>query len=398
MIGRDVVHAGPTRAGRQTGQLRFEEAAADLLTDYRVNGRRALSYVERLIRKALTPRFGGRRMASLSTADVRAYVDQRQADGAANATINRELAALKRMFTLAIQAGKLLQRPHIAMLKEHNVRRGFFEREQFESVRRHLPKSLQTVATFAYLTGWRTKSEILTLQWTQVDRAVGVVRLEPGTTKNREGRTFVFGTIVDLAAAIETQWTEHERLREKGIICPWVFHRSGKPINFYRGAWQTACRLAGCPGRIPHDFRRTAVRNLVRAGVPDSIAMKMTGHLTRSVFDRYDIVSESDLTEASRKLNVLTGTTAGTLPRTEPQAPQVLRVANGREESDLRYAGGGNRTHTGGKAHKILSLARLPVSPLRLEEESGQPVNLISGTSFPFRARRSGQTELFDQG
>jgi len=104
------------------------------------------------------------------------------------------------------------------------------------------------------------------------------------------------------------------------------FHRNGKPIRSFWGAWQTACRLAGCPGRILHDFRRTAVRNLVRAGVPDSIAMKMTGHKTRAVFDRYDIVSETDLTEASRKLNALAGTIAGTIRLIGPPTGLPLAV------------------------------------------------------------------------
>lgn len=333
----DIAKGLPVSA--KIGQLRFEEAAADLLTDYRVNGRRALDHVERRVRKALQPWFGGRRMANISTPDVRAYVAHRQAEGAANATINRELAALKRAFTLAVQAGKLLQRPHIPLLQENNTRKGFFEREQFESVRRHLPAPLQAVATFAYLTGWRTKSEILPLQWSQVDFTAGVVRLEPGTTKNREGRVFVFRGIDALKQVLEAQWAEREGLAAKNQICPWVFHRKGQPIRSYRRAWQTACELAGCPGRIPHDFRRTAVRNLVRAGIPDVVAMRMTGHKTRSVFDRYDIVSESDLADAGLKLNTLTGTMAGTIPPSPPVSKIAIRKS-------LRKCGaeGQNRT------------------------------------------------------
>ncbi len=100
------------------------------------------------------------------------------------------------------------------------------------------------------------------------------------------------------------------------MVCPWIFHRNGRQIRSFRTAWRRACDEAGCPGRIPHDFRRTAVRNLVRAGVPEKIAMQLTGHKTRSVFDRYDIVNEADLQEAVRKLAAgATGTKKGQFGR-----------------------------------------------------------------------------------
>lgn len=289
--------------GAKIGQLRFDEAADDLLTNQRVNGHRAVGHVERRITLHLRPWFTRWRMANLTTPNVQAYVQHRQEDGAANATINRELAALKRMFTLAVQAGKLIHRPYIPMLAEDNVRQGFFERDAFESVRSHLPEELQGVVTFAYVTGWRVPSEVLTLQWHQVDMELGTVRLEPGTTKNRRGRTFVFADLTDLRLALEAQRDRHEELRQRGTICPWVFHRNGTPIRDFRGAWKTACRLAGCPGRVPHDLRRSAVRNLERAGVPRHVAMQMTGHKTESVYRRYDIVSHDDLAAAGRRLN-----------------------------------------------------------------------------------------------
>lgn len=150
-------------------------------------------------------------LANITTSTVRAYVSKRQGEtemvkqsydvatkdgttrrvpeqrrpmsGASNAEINRELALLKRMLTLALQAGTLLYRPHIPMLREDNVRTGFFEREQFESVLAHLPAEIQPLIEFAHITGWRIASEVLPLERRRVDFSGGEVRLDPGTTK-----------------------------------------------------------------------------------------------------------------------------------------------------------------------------------------------------------------------
>ncbi len=289
-------------------RIRFEELAEDYLNDYQANGRRTLrkakSNVEHLSRF-----FGGCRAANITTADIRAYTTRRQEAGAANGTINRELTALRRMFNLALQAEKMRHRPHIPHLAEDNVRTGFFEEEAFQSILRHLPHEVKPVATFAYITGWRVQSEVLLLHWAQVDFKGGTVRLEPGMTKNREGRTFPM--FPELRALLEGQRAYTDTVqREQGCIIPWVFHRDGKPIRSFRRSWRTSCREAGQPGRIPHDFRRTAVRNMVRKSIPERVAMQLTGHKTRSVFERYNIVSEGDLQEAGRRL---TGTITGTI-------------------------------------------------------------------------------------
>jgi len=152
---------------------------------------------------------------------------------------------------------------------------------------------------------------VFPLTWAQVDFRAGVVRLEPGTTKNGEGR--VFHMTPELRATLEAQRAATEKLmREKDRIIPLVFHRMGKPFRRPYKAWRTACRKAGVPGRIMHDFRRTAVRNLERAGVPRSVAMKMVGHRTEAIYRRYAIVSDADLREAAAKLAQLDG--AGSPP------------------------------------------------------------------------------------
>lgn len=297
-------------------RLRFEELSEDFLTDYRVNGKRSLDKAERSV-KHLARVFAGWRAVDLTTPDVQRYIAQRQAEGASNASINRELAALKRMLNLALRAEKLPSKPYIPQLHEDNVRTGFFEAEAFLTVLRHLPEYLQPVATFAYVTGWR-KDEILTLTWRQVDFEAGTVRLEPGTTKNREGRT-IFLT-PELRAILAEQRMKTTALeRQRARIIPWVFHRDGKPIKDLRVAWQNACKRAGQPGRLFHDLRRTAVRNMVRAGIPERVAMQISGHKTRSIFDRYNIVSEGDLREAARKLTGTSGTILGTMARREAQ-------------------------------------------------------------------------------
>ena len=334
----------------KVGRIRFDEAVKDVINDYRTNRKRSLDDVERRIERHLKPFFGNRRMASITTADIREYIDSRQKEttmvrraftftardgtprqvpeqrrtitGVSNAEINRELTALKRMFNLAIQAGKLLQKPHIPLLKEDNVRVGFFERDQFLAVLAHLPEPVRPAASFAYLTGWRIDSEVLSLEWRQVDFGAGEVRLDPGKTKNGEGRTFPMTR--ELREVLEQQRTITENLqRQLKVVCPRVFHRSGRPIKSFRVAFRSACVEAGCPGRVLHDFRRTAVRNLVRAGIPERVAMQMTGHKTRSVFERYNIVSAGDLREAAKRLDAATGTISGTIEQDRRSASKV---------------------------------------------------------------------------
>jgi len=142
-----------------------------------------------------------------------------------------------------------------------------------------------------------------------VDFAAGEVRLDAGTTKNLEGRVFPFTT--GLRALLEAQREQCEGPKREGRLVLWVFHRDGERIHSFLKSWHEACRLAGCPWRIPHDLRGTAVRNLIRAAIPERVAMRMTGHKTGSVFERYNIVSDGDLREAARKLDAERATLVG---------------------------------------------------------------------------------------
>ncbi|MCC7241207.1 MAG: tyrosine-type recombinase/integrase [Acidobacteria bacterium] len=292
--------------GGQIGRVTFEQAAEDIVNDYTVNARRSLGHLQRRFKLHLTPAFGGRRLANITTADVRAFTVTRLDAGASRAEINRELAILKRMFTLAVQGGKLLHRPHIPMLKESNTRTGFFERHEYAAVRAELPAHLRPLVTFAYLSGWRVISEVLPLRFPQLDLTAGTVCLLAGTTKNDEPRTFHFAALTELRECLTDQATSAKRIaRASDRMVTHVFHDpTGAPISpaVLRKAWGAACTAAGYPGKLLHDFRRSAVRNLVRAGIPERVAMQLTGHKTRSVFERYNIVAGTDLADAAVKL------------------------------------------------------------------------------------------------
>ena len=279
-------------------KVTFEELTGMILDDYRVNGKKSVTDVEWRIRCHLRPFFGQQKAQEITTAEVKAYIAKRQEEGAKNGSINRELAALKRMFNLALQAEKIIRKPYIPSLEENNARKGFFEQAEYEVVLAKLPEHLRPVVTFAYHTGWRIRSEVLRLTWPQIDLGTGTVRLEVGTTKNKGGRLIYLTE--ELRALLLNQW--QERL-EHYPECPWVFHDHGKQVKTFYKSWRKACREAGVPDKLGHDFRRTAVRNMVRAGIPERVAMQMAGHKTRSVFDRYHIVSDGDLQEAAKRLD-----------------------------------------------------------------------------------------------
>jgi integrase len=273
-----------------------------LRRDYRMNQRRSIWRIGPSIGH-LKDYFGNCRAMDIADHDVDAYVDKRlQEDGIANATVKYELSLLKRMFRLG---RKILggYRPEFPNIRVNNTRTGFFEEPDFRKLLVHLDEDLRAPAEFAYLTGWRVRSEVFPLKWTQVDMQAGEIRLEPGTTKTDEGRTYIFGVLPELDNLIRSQREKTDRLqKEQKRIIPWVFHRKGERIIDFRKSWRSAVNAAGIVGRIPHDFRRTAVRNLERSGVPRSVAMKLVGHKTESIYRRYAIVARQDLVDGIKRL------------------------------------------------------------------------------------------------
>jgi integrase len=168
-------------------------------------------------------------------------------------------------------------------------------------VRAHLPKSYQDVLEFAYYSGWR-RNEILHLTWAEVDLAGGVIRLPATRSKTRTGRVLPIST--PLRQVLD------RRSRRRVVGDPRVFRRDGVPVRRWRTALRDACRKAKVPHRLLHDCRRTAARNLVRAGVPERVAMMLTGHSTRAVFERYNIVNEEELLTAGERLATYVATNA----------------------------------------------------------------------------------------
>jgi integrase len=231
------------------------------------------------------------------------------------------------------------------MLRENNTREGFIEREDYLALKAALPSHLRPILTTAYFTGMRL-GEILSLKWSQADLNRRLIRLEPSDTKNNTARTIylaeeLYQALAELKALRDWRWPDVEL----------VFLRDGQPIKGFKKAWQTACVAVGLgkkeertakrdkkgrmrkeyryEGLLFHDIRRSAIRNLVRAGVPERVAMRISGHKTRSVFDRYNIVSESDLEQAARSLDdyhALPGTKMGTIQGFEQALEDAQRV------------------------------------------------------------------------
>ena len=304
----DAVRLLNTRLGQiSEGRLHAEAAGfrwTDLeriiLDEHKLH--RSYDKVERHVRRHLRRHLHGHRVVTIDYNRLLRYKNDRLGEGASPSTVRYELSLIRTGLVVAHKAGLLGQLPPLPSVRVENTRTGFFELDEFEDLYAHLAAPVQAVVTFMYWSGWR-RNEVLSRQWRHVDMDEGMIRLEPGETKSGKGRTLPFNAVPVLRELLDRQ-REYTRAVERrtGQLVPWVFHREGRQIKSIRQGWRTACKKAGFIGKIPHDFRRTAIRNMVRAGIPEKVAMAITGHETRSVFDRYNIVAGADLHDAMGKL------------------------------------------------------------------------------------------------
>jgi integrase len=296
-----------TRAGGPTEteirRVTFEALQRLLLSDYRRKGNRSDPRTGNL--QAF---FGGGRVRDIDEAAIARYVDQRIRAGAANGTINREMAILRRMMNLGRKYRLVGRVPAFEML-EGSVREGFITESAFQKLHAALPDYLQPLVETLYITGWR-RADVLSRTWSDVDFDNGWLRIGR-ETKEKRGRAFPL--IPRLRAILEGQRVQADAIKaETGREVESVFFhyrapvngraRPGDPIRDFRRAWSTACKAAGVPALRVHDLRRSAVRHFIRAGISENVARSYSGHRTAAVFSRYNITSQEDLEDGGEKL------------------------------------------------------------------------------------------------
>ncbi|MBI4583060.1 MAG: site-specific integrase [Planctomycetes bacterium] len=304
---------------------------------YRRNQLRSLKRAKEALKKLA--RFFGAKcdLASIDYLALTRFIDWDMKEHAP-ATALYSLSILRKGLKELERAG-LLHCPVFPKIRIRNARKVFFEEEELRAMQPHLPAYLRSLVLFLALTGWR-RGEATALRWSDIDFTQGIIRIND--SKNGEGRIFPFRDFPKLRALLEEQrqrTTELEKKLKKAI--PWVFwsqpeirpYQWGERLRDFRKSWIEALRLAGLRDKKPHDLRRTAVRNLTRAGIPRAIAMKLIGHKTESIYTRYDIVSEPDLQNATAQLGRYLERKTAPVANNSPGPCIVEHRATGGDES-----------------------------------------------------------------
>jgi integrase len=298
-VGADRIGARKFVSPKQS-RVTIGELIAAVRAKFELDGKLSPQNVSEL--KKLDEDFGKVRATELTPEMVDNYKKELVAQKYALATINRRLIFLTRCYTLAIKRGDLNSKPSIELfpIGTSNARQGFLSDPDFRKVHKHLPDDLKDFCLYAFLTSWR-KGEVSCLKWSYLQN--GVLRIPAKETKNGEARSVVIAG--ELAELIARREKAKAFKNPDGTLQPsdYIFHRGdGVRITEFRKSWGSACRKSGLAGRIFHDLRRSGVRNMIRAGVPQSVAMKISGHKTTSMFRRYDIGDDDDLKAAAESV------------------------------------------------------------------------------------------------
>lgn len=269
----------------------FSRLVKLLRADYEQRGLRSWDRTARAIAH-LRPVFRSMPAATISFRQINAYVARRIKEGARPGTIHAEVAALRRMLRLALEADLIHALPAFPSLPPSPAREGFLTSDQVDAVVANLKQPVADLVHTLWITGWRRR-EIQFLRWEDVNMEAGEIRLTAGRSKTRVARVFPFSASPSLAAIVRVRYA----VRTPNAV--YLFERSpGQPVKDFREAWRLACERAGVPGRVPHDLRRSRARALTRAHVPQSVAMRLLGHRTANMFLRYDVAATEDLVEA----------------------------------------------------------------------------------------------------
>lgn len=265
------------------------------LEDQKKQKRKSYQQAEGYVRLHLSPAFGSVRASNLTSRMIDRFIELKREQQYADASINRMLEALRRSFKLGQQASPPLVYSvlKIDLLDEDNVREGFLEHAEYLRLRELLPDHQRLILVIGYHLGLR-RGEILQLRWDQVDWQHNVIRLERKQTKARKARLApLYG---ELRGWLEMAFSQ------RSLDCHFLISYQGHSVSEVKTAWQSARQKANLPQVLIHDLRRTAVRNMIRAGISEKIAMLISGHKTRSMFDRYHIIDERDIVQAAYKL------------------------------------------------------------------------------------------------
>jgi integrase len=281
------------------------ELLADMLREYRARGLRSISGVESAVKHQLAL-LEHVRAASLTTDQISDWIAELRSRGYKDGTI----AKARDLLVIAYGMGarrtppKVTRIPHFPPVPVNDARQGFLDATAFTRLLAALPQgmtasgNLRTLITLAYASGAR-RGELLKLRWEQVDWRARAITLGRQQTKNGHARVLPLDLVPELYPMLRADW---EATQANHPDCPWIFHRQGRRIVSFLQAWKRATSAAGLPGLLFHDLRRTAVRNMVRAGIPTAVARSISGHRTMEVFERYNIVDTRDVADAAVKV------------------------------------------------------------------------------------------------